>query len=76
MGDRNIKRLPNYHRLDFTVSKKIDFGFMNLSIDASIINVYNRENIFYYKFESGERVNMLPLLPTVTIGHPLVAGTL
>ena len=67
LGVQNIERLPTYHRLDFTVSKKIDLDPLNIDLSFSIINVYNRQNIFYYKRDTGERVNMLPFLPTATI---------
>jgi hypothetical protein len=59
--------MPDYHRLDLSVSKKIRLGFVNLEIDVSAINVYDRKNIFYFKRETGEIVNMLPFLPTATI---------
>lgn len=67
LGIQNIERLPTYHRLDFTVSKKIILDPFNIDVSFSIINVYNRQNIFYYKRDTGERVNMLPFLPTATI---------
>lgn len=67
LGDRNIERLPVYHRLDLSLSKSLQIGFLNLAVDVSVINVYNRENIFYFKRETGERVNMLPILPTATV---------
>jgi hypothetical protein len=67
IGIQNLARLPAYHRLDFTVSKKISFEFMNVLIDLSAINVYDRKNIFYFKRDTGERVNMLPFLPTATV---------
>ena len=67
LGDRNIKRMPTYHRMDFTLSKVFEFSFMKLGIDLSIINLYNRKNIFYYNFKTGERVNMLPFLPTFSV---------
>jgi hypothetical protein len=67
LGVQNIERLPTYHRLDFTISKKFIFDPFNLDFSFSIINVYNRQNIFYYKRDTGERVNMLPFLPTATI---------
>lgn len=67
LGDRNIKRMPTYHRMDFTLSKVFAFSFMKLGIDLSIINLYNRKNIFYYNFKTGERVNMLPFLPTFSV---------
>ena len=64
---QNLGRLPDYHRLDLTISKKFRFGFMNLEFEGSIINVYDRKNIFYFKRDTGERVNMLPFLPTATV---------
>lgn len=67
VGDRNIERLPEYHRMDITLSKKLELGFLDAELDISIINVYDRENIFYFKRETGERVNMLPFLPTATL---------
>ena len=67
LGDKNIERLPDYHRLDLSLSKSFQIGFLNLGIDVSVINVYNRKNIFYFKRETGEIVNMLPILPTATV---------
>lgn len=67
LGDKNISRLPDYHRLDINLSKKFNIGPLALSFDLSIVNVYDRKNIFYYKRDTGERVNMLPFLPTGTI---------
>lgn len=67
LGDKNTERLPVYHRLDITLSKKFEFGFISGEINGSIINVYDRANIFYFKRDSGERVNMLPFLPTATL---------
>lgn len=67
IGIQNLGRLPDYHRLDVTLSKKLKLDFMTIDIDASIINAYDRNNVFYFKRDTGERVNMLPFLPTATI---------
>ena len=67
LGQRNIRRLPDYHRLDVNISKSFPFYFMKLNIDLSLINIYDRDNLFYFNRETGERINMLPFLPTVTI---------
>jgi hypothetical protein len=67
LGVQNLERLPTYHRLDFTLSKKFILEPFKLDISFSILNVYNRQNIFYYKRDTGERVNMLPFLPSATI---------
>jgi len=67
LGTQNLGRLPDYHRLDLSLSKKFDLGFMRMGFDLNVINVYNRKNIFYFKRDTGERVNMLPILPTATV---------
>lgn len=67
LGERNVKRMPDYHRLDIALSKIINFDFATLELSASIINVYDRKNLFYFKRDTGEKVNMLPFLPTASI---------
>jgi hypothetical protein len=67
IGIQNLGRLPDYHRLDLTLSKILRLNPLVIYMDFSIINVYNRKNIFYFKRDTGERVNMLPFLPTATI---------
>ena len=64
---RNAAHLPDYHRLDMNVSKKFRLGSMNFDIDLNVMNVYNRKNFFYFDTETGERVNMLPFLPSIDI---------
>ena len=67
LAGRNAATLPDYHRLDLNLSKKFQFGFMNLYIDLNLINVYDRKNFFYFDTKTGERVNMLPFFPSVDI---------
>lgn len=67
LADKNLGRLPDYHRLDFNISKHFDYGFVKGNISGSILNVYNRKNLFYFKRESGEKVYMLPFLPSVSV---------
>lgn len=66
-GDKNTQRLPVYHRLDLSLSKDIKIGFAEFTFGASVINVYNRKNIFYFDKETGERVNMLPVMPSAFV---------
>jgi hypothetical protein len=65
LAGRNAAHLPDYHRLDMSLSKKVNVWSMNITIDLNIINVYDRENIFYFDDKTGERVNMLPFLPSI-----------
>ncbi len=67
LGERNSIRMPDYHRLDLSLSKKFRLGNMSITMDVSVINVYDRSNVFYFKRENGERVNQLPFLPTATV---------
>ena len=67
LAERNAARLPDYHRMDMSVSKKVKFWSMNITIDLNVINIYDRENFFYYDEKTGERVNMLPFLPSIDI---------
>lgn len=67
LGDKNLARLPDYHRLDLTLSKKLSISSLNMSLSFSILNVYDRKNILYFTRDTGERVNMLPFLPSATL---------
>jgi hypothetical protein len=65
-GDFNTKRLPSFHRLDVTLKKKFEISQRStLETVASITNVYNRENIFYFDRVRYRQVNQLPILPSV-----------
>ncbi|MBL7978495.1 MAG: carboxypeptidase-like regulatory domain-containing protein [Bacteroidetes Order II. Incertae sedis bacterium] len=58
-------RMPDYHRLDVSVEKKIDFSKrLELLLQAGLINAYNQTNIFYLDLFTLERVDQLPLIPT------------
>ena len=67
LSTTNLGRLPDYHRLDLSLSKKIQIDHFKMSVDLSILNVYDRKNLFYLKRDTGERVNMLPFLPSVNV---------
>ena len=67
LASTNLGTLPQYHRLDVSISKQFELSTVKISLDASIINVYNRSNIFYFQRDTGKRVNMLPFMPTATI---------
>ncbi len=66
-GERNSKRLPYYHRLDLSISKYFMFYFAKVTIDAEILNLYDRKNIFYFNRDTGNEIYMLPFFPSVSI---------
>ena len=65
-GELNAKRLPSYHRLDISVKKRFDLARHSiLEIEASVTNVYNRNNMFYYDRITAQRVDQLPIMPSL-----------
>jgi hypothetical protein len=70
--DINAGRLPTYHRLDLSIKKTFGIGqYGKLEIVGSVTNAYNRENIFYFDRVRYDRVNQLPILPSlgITLGY-------
>jgi hypothetical protein len=81
---RNNFRLPDYHRLDFFVSfQKAKFFKANIDYTLSVINVYNRQNIFAinpqttFRYDENRKATImdpryrqipqLPVLPMISI---------
>jgi hypothetical protein len=64
--ERNGGRLPTYHRMDLSLKRKFILGkYSSLEINASVTNVYDRPNIFYFDRIRYERVDQLPILPSM-----------
>jgi hypothetical protein len=67
-GNLNEGRLPTYHRLDLNFKKRFYLSEMSkIDIDISLVNVYNRKNVFYRDRITGEIVNQLPFMPSLGI---------
>ncbi|MBL4587120.1 MAG: TonB-dependent receptor [Flavobacteriales bacterium] len=64
-GELNKGRLPFYHRLDISIKRTIEIGTTSLQVVIGVTNTYNRENIFYIDRVRYERVNQLPILPSL-----------
>jgi hypothetical protein len=65
---RNSGRLPDYHRLDLSLKRIFVLSRnLNLEIMASVTNVYNRDNIFYFDRVRYTRVDQLPILPSLNV---------
>ena len=66
--ERNSGRLPTYHRLDLSIQKNFKFtDFSNLEVVFGISNAYNRDNIFFFDRVRFERVDQLPIIPSLGI---------
>jgi hypothetical protein len=64
--NRNAGRLPDYHRLDVSLKRIWNFSkHTNLEAVASVTNLYDRENIFFFDRVTYSRVNQLPIIPSI-----------
>ena len=67
-GDYDSGRLPYYHRLDIS-GKKIFWLKENvtLEINLGVTNVYNRRNVFYFDRITYQRIDQLPIMPSLGV---------
>lgn len=62
------KRLPAQHRLDVSVEKSLEWGnATTLEMAVGAVNVYDRQNIFYYNLNVLRRVDQAPLMPYLSL---------
>ncbi len=66
--DLDSGRLPDYHRFDIALGKKYKLSKnQTLDFNLSVTNIYNRENIFYYDKTNRERIDQLPIIPSLGV---------
>ncbi len=64
----NSGRLPNYHRLDISIKKEVNFNkTFRMDITGSVTNTIDRQNIFYFDRINYKRVDQLPIIPSLTL---------
>ncbi|HMO38172.1 MAG TPA: carboxypeptidase-like regulatory domain-containing protein [Saprospiraceae bacterium] len=64
--ERNGGRLSAFHRLDVSLKRTFMLaGDSRIEALLSVTNVYNRANVFYVDRQTNNRVNQLPLLPSL-----------
>jgi len=62
----NEGRLPYFHRMDISFKKTFELKKeRRLEVIASVTNVYDRNNIFYFDRANYDRVDQLPILPSL-----------
>jgi len=67
-ADLNEGRLPTYHRLDINLKKRFYLSENSkLDVDFSLVNVYDRKNVFYRDRLTGEIIYQLPIMPSLGI---------
>lgn len=71
VGEKNAFRLPDYHRLDLSVSVNFNLFKARANTGLSVFNFYNRDNIWYKEFEVSEgevietNVNLIGFTPSL-----------
>ncbi len=60
VGEKNGQRLPAYHRLDVSGTRRFDTERLFYEVNLSLFNAYGRSNVWYRQFDLSE----LPLLVT------------
>jgi hypothetical protein len=77
-SDRNEARLPDYHRMDVSITlknKNKKERRFNSEWNLSVYNVYNRKNPYSYYFETQKdnpqviksyKMSLLPIVPSIT----------
>lgn len=69
-AELNKGRLSDYHRLDFSIRNITKIGKNSkLETTLSVTNVYNRNNVFYMDRITGERIDQLPVMPSLGISY-------
>ena len=58
-------RQPNYVRLDVWLERRVEQGRTVATLRAGALNIFNRDNLFYYDLFSLNRVDQLPFVPSV-----------
>ena len=60
VGEKNGQRLPAYHRLDLSGTRRFETGRFFYDVNLSLFNAYGRNNVWYRQFDLSE----LPMLVT------------
>lgn len=67
-GELNDGRLPWYHRFDVSLKRKVVLSEHSiLEATLSVTNIYDRDNIFFVDRVTNERVDQLPILPSLGV---------
>ncbi|RME99974.1 MAG: TonB-dependent receptor, partial [Bacteroidetes bacterium] len=65
-SERNGGRLSYFHRLDASIKRSWNFSkYSRLEATLSVTNAYDRRNVFYVDRITNNRVDQLPILPSL-----------
>ncbi len=66
-GEPFSRRQPSYQRLDVWLEHRFEEGRVVGTLRAGAVNLFNRKNLFYFDLFTLQRVDQLPLIPSVGI---------
>lgn len=70
-GSLNTARLPGYQSLDISASYDLNLLGVDVNLSGTVINVYNKRNVFYINNVTGDVVYQLPTVFNLAIGWDL-----
>ncbi len=59
--------LPTYHRLDLSVERSFSAAVADITLFGSVMNLYDRRNLFYVDIFTLRRTDQLPIVPSFGI---------
>jgi len=72
-GARHSARFPPTHRLDFDVSRELQYRGATLAPYVSVVNAYNAKNVFVYLYQyststpTRRAISQFPVLPSLGV---------
>jgi len=51
VGDKNAYRLPDYQRMDISVSRRFETAYYNWNVGVSVFNLYDHANVYYRDYD-------------------------
>ncbi len=70
-GSLNTARLPGYQSLDLSATYDLNLLGVDFNLSGTVINVYNKRNVFYINNVTGDVVYQLPTVFNLGIGWNL-----
>ncbi len=67
-GKLNSARLPGYQSLDLSASYDLNFGWARLNLQGTVINAFDKKNVFYINNVTGDVVYQLPTVFNLSLG--------
>lgn len=67
-GKLNTARLPGYQSLDVSAAYDLSLAGVHFTLTGTIINLYNKRNVFYINNVTGDVVYQLPTVWNLSLG--------